>query len=104
MIRGPQSLLDTNNRNFTLRHLILGLGRAPEGNVVQVAGERTIPKKTAKEATSRKTLFSTPADFGITTLGSVTAEDLAIPAEAPPTVPQTEPVRRKTNGFVLALF
>ena len=35
-IRGVIRLCDTDHRNFTLRHLIVGLGRAPRGDVVQV--------------------------------------------------------------------
>ena len=35
-IRGDIRLCDTDHRHFTLRHLIVGLGRAPRGDVVQV--------------------------------------------------------------------
>ena len=35
-IRGELRLCDTDHRHFTLRHLIVGLGRAPRGDIVQV--------------------------------------------------------------------
>ena len=35
-IRGALRLCDTDHRHFSLRHLIVGLGRAPRGDVVQV--------------------------------------------------------------------
>ena len=35
-VRGDLRLCDTDHRHFTLRHLIVGLGRAPRGDVVQV--------------------------------------------------------------------
>ena len=35
-IYGDLRLCDTDHRRFTLRHLIVGLGRAPRGNCVQV--------------------------------------------------------------------
>ena len=35
-IRGALRLCDTDHRHFTLHHLIIGLGRAPPGDVVQV--------------------------------------------------------------------
>jgi len=35
-IRGALRLCDTDHRHFSLRHLIVGLGRAPRGHVVQI--------------------------------------------------------------------
>ena len=35
-IRGELRLCDTDHRHFSLRHLIVGLGRAPRGDIVQV--------------------------------------------------------------------
>ena len=35
-ITGELRLCDTSHRHFTLRHLIVGLGRAPNGRLVQV--------------------------------------------------------------------
>ena len=35
-IRGELHLCDTGHRHFTLRTLIVGLGRAPRGDIVQV--------------------------------------------------------------------
>ena len=35
-IRGELRLCDTDHRHFTLRTLIVGLGRAPRGDIVQV--------------------------------------------------------------------
>ena len=35
-IHGPLRLAQTDSRWFTLRHLIVGLGRAPAGNCVEV--------------------------------------------------------------------
>jgi len=35
-IHGPLRLAQTDHKHFTLRHLIVGLGRAPEGGVVEV--------------------------------------------------------------------
>ena len=35
-ITGELRLCNTNHRHFTLRHLIVGLGRAPSGHFVQV--------------------------------------------------------------------
>jgi hypothetical protein len=35
-IRGALRLCDTDHRHFSLRHLIVGLGRAPRGDVVEV--------------------------------------------------------------------
>ena len=35
-IRGELRLCDTDHRHFTLRHLIVGLGRAPRGDIVRV--------------------------------------------------------------------
>ena len=35
-IRGELRLCDTDHRHFSLRHLIVGLGRAPRGDAVQV--------------------------------------------------------------------
>ena len=35
-LRGDLRLCDTDHRHFSLRHLIVGLGRAPCGDAVQV--------------------------------------------------------------------
>ena len=35
-IRGPLRLCNTDHKHFTLRHLIVGLGRAPTGSCVEV--------------------------------------------------------------------
>jgi hypothetical protein len=35
-LRGDLRLCDTDHRQFSLRHLIVGLGRAPRGDIVQV--------------------------------------------------------------------
>ena len=35
-IRGELRLCDTDHKHFTLRTLIVGLGRAPRGDIVQV--------------------------------------------------------------------
>ena len=35
-IRGPLRLAQTDHEHFTLRHLIVGLGRAPDGSCVEV--------------------------------------------------------------------
>ena len=35
-IMGELRLCDTDHRHFTLRHLIVGLGRAPRGDIVRV--------------------------------------------------------------------